>query len=193
MKKDFNGSGWAKSHRSEFEELIANARRKRESPVAKVEENGEGKEGVRKKEVTGEQGAEADGDTGDGDSKPRRPVPSHEGDITTTLPQSPSNHQLPSHSPPQPPAPSNPASTTPGFNLAASLGPTPAATPVNDATNATATLATTLDSFANDVPASTKIWRAEGPIRRKPMFDMPGDPVVDAEMGGSADGDGGAR
>jgi len=181
MKKDFDGSGWAKSHKSEFDDLIANARRKRERPGgdAKVEQNGDGEDGVRKKEVAGEHGGVADGGDVEEESRPHTPL--DPADVTPPLP-------LSRIQPPTPPHPH--ASTTPGFNLAASLGPSPIAAPVNDATNATATLATTLDSYAIDVPASTKIWRAEGPVRRKPMFDMPGDPVVDAELGGSADGDG---
>ncbi|OCK83680.1 DNA repair protein rad18 [Lepidopterella palustris CBS 459.81] len=36
MKKDFDGNGWATSNKSQFDELIANARRKR-TPVEKVE------------------------------------------------------------------------------------------------------------------------------------------------------------
>lgn len=36
MKKDFDGAGWAKTHKSDFDDLIANARRKRE--LRKTEE-----------------------------------------------------------------------------------------------------------------------------------------------------------
>ena len=187
MKKDFDGNGWARSHKSEFDELIANARSKRESPGGggKVGENGD--HDGQKPETDGNVGGEAHGR--DGDAKPRRTPPQKEAeaDIMRPMPRPSDRSPAPPHSR---------ITTTPGFNLAASLAPTSTALPVNSthpsSPTATATVSTTLDNYA-DGGREVKIWRAEGGVRRKPMFDMPGDPVVDAEMGGSADGDGSAR
>jgi hypothetical protein len=63
MKKDFDGAGWAKSHDTEFQRLIANARKKRDlsQPPQESKKNAEGigtKQATEGHAVTGQNLAE---------------------------------------------------------------------------------------------------------------------------------------
>jgi hypothetical protein len=115
------------------------------------------------------------------------------------VPTSTSEGRAPSSTPHPPPAPSHhehinmPVPPVPGFNLSTSLhDDTPSQAFNNmpplesDHSNrdSNTEVSTTLNSYVDGEQVKEKTWKPEGRIRKKPMFDMPGDPVRDSEMSG---------
>lgn len=166
MKKDFDGAGWAKSHKSDFNELIANARRKRDVPKAEnATENGHDDRTTSPFRA---------------DEQAPAPISDATSDAADRIP----SKQNPPPAPHPPEHVDRPISPVPGFNLDQAV---PAGTPelgeagsLNEARSASLPF-----SHSNgDSAVNEQIWRGESKMRKMPMFEMPGDPVVDTEMNG---------
>jgi len=171
MKKDFDGAGWAKNHKSDFDELIANARRKRESQKT--------------------EGARNEGNAGS-TSAPEVSLARTDGDhVSTPIPDAIPGPALEDIIPPEnqpPPAPhppehiDRPVSPVPGFDLAGSMKE--GAPGFDEHGRSTESRSTSMTFPNGQTGEDSQVWQAESKIRRMPMFEMPGDPVVDTEMNG---------
>lgn len=180
LRKDFDGIGWARNHKSEFDELIANARKKRESPApapAKMEGESEAaKDG--EKEETSEQPVTTNGVTREDE---HTPIPQTTAE-PTALAAIPAQPRTPKHNE----LVSRPVSPVPGFNLSRSIHE---GTPVDDTIRHQPNpqlehgTETNRETDAVEVPAET-MFHHESRVVKKPMFELPKDPVVDTEMSG---------
>jgi E3 ubiquitin-protein ligase RAD18 len=247
MEKDFDGSGWAKSHKSDFDELIANARRKRELPVTTAPK------GEATQEAGDHGGMQTNAASNSTSHQQQTPLPTIEdammpqpaqqpaapyhqetvnrpispvpgfnprstvgaisgsepsldsgfhadSDTLHILPTSTIDARAPSSTPQTPPAPhhtehvNKAVPPVPGFNLSTSLhsdtpdavfNNTPSLPSDRTNTDTNTEVSTTLESYVNGEQGKQKTWKPEGKIRKKPMFDLPGDPVVDSEMSGT--------
>jgi hypothetical protein len=156
MRKDFDGSGYAKANKSEFDELIGRARRKRATPKAEGEEAANGDKGE-------EQGTEGDAPTEPGTSA-----------------EMPDATPKPAESPRHVDALQNGASRTPIHCSDAALHEQPTipnhAPEAADANNAHTQQAEVPLGLQNPL-GSTE--------RKLPMFALPEDPIRDVDMGAS--------
>jgi len=199
MKKDFDGAGWAKTHKNDFDDLIANARRKRELQTRTEEQTlipePETASRATAKIPSARHPPSAPHPPEHVD-RPISPVPGfdlnnsvHENTpdlvseehLHTKTPSMPSARQPP----PAPHPPEHidrPISPVPGFDLAdpvregmPELGE---AGPLQQTGSASIT-------FSNGLTdATSQVWQGESKMRKIPMFEMPGDPVTDTEMSG---------
>lgn len=89
MRKDFDGSGYAKANKTDFDDLIARARQKRGTPKVQdgPQENGAGKAGQREN-GTGQQDEESRDGTG------TQPQPSTDHGLNEFLPEGGDLHLL---------------------------------------------------------------------------------------------------
>jgi E3 ubiquitin-protein ligase RAD18 len=160
MKKDFDGSGYAKSHKSDFDDLIAKARAKRAAP--KPEEG----EGVPSKET----GTDPPSVEGPRDTEP----PSHNGLFPTPPPQSHSHDET-----------GDQATNNPYENNESALSTIRAKVAAANETGSTLATLPKEPSLPEDTPPPG-FERGMGnplggPARKVPMFALPEQPVKDID------------
>jgi len=205
MKKDFDGAGWAKTHKSDFDDLIADARRKRElqkteEQSSRAQEHTPAPESESAKTATGIpstiQPPPAPHPPEHVD-RPISPVPGFDlsrsvngatpdltnGDHlpTTTTSSIPSAQQ-----PPPAPHPSEyvdrPISPVAGFDLKKSIRE--GMPELGEAGHIQPTRSNSITFSNGQTGVNSQVWQGESKMRKMPMFQMPGDPVTDTEMSG---------
>jgi len=171
MKKEFDGDGWATKHRDQFADLLANARRKRSTPAATDETD---------KEPTSASTHSVA--TSNGDPQGDQTIPTEamrNATLNTTAQDLDHTAAEPLHST----APPTPSSQT-AANDAEMADATPQNEPNGEISEGKPSSPMQAQVLSHNNPSSLPSHLASPTTRRKPMFEVPADPIVDMDGDG---------
>lgn len=179
MRKDFDGQGWANSNRDEFSKLIADARRKRQSPVVEAVLNADAGKVTRA--------------NGEGDVSNRDGLNQHSSQSSA---HSAAEHPTPAASSQMPPSLQAPTPTSPTKHRPPSaLEITPTQAPPQDEIPAylpeeahlqpSEAIGQHSDQSVQSLPYALQMHPHSSPVERWAMYAMPSEAEValDGEVG----------
>jgi len=179
MKKDFDGQGWASSNKDQFDALIANARRKRGTPVEKNEKDGLRDETVKMLPKSVELIELSPGSNQQADVP--RPYESNE-DALSIISEKAGQANRDGFAPQSLNQTSEPTSQRNGDSAITDGESLPDA-PGEDGIPVSFESPTRSQTSQGPPSSSLSKYPFSSPTRKLPMFQVPEDPVVDMDSG----------